>query len=82
MMNNNSYELDALRRKEMIQRAENRRRATALRETAKPEQHRNVVSPTLAQVGRTLSNIGNNLQERFGDLPENAVGTSYQPETA
>ncbi|MEQ8672981.1 MAG: hypothetical protein RLP44_31100 [Aggregatilineales bacterium] len=83
MMQNHDYELEALRREHMMQYAQEQQRATNLLsgQTNIPA-NRGVISPTLASMGRMLSNIGDNLQQRYGDLPSTTINASFQTETA
>lgn len=83
MMQNHDFELEALRREHLMQKARARQHAEQLRaEQAKPGTNRGIVSPTLASMGRVLSNIGDNLQHRYGDLQSGTTNTAFQTETA
>ena len=83
MMQNHNYELEALRRNHMMQKAQERQRAAnLLSEQTHSTANRGIVSPTLAGMGRMLSNIGDTLQQRYGDLPSNTINASFQTETA
>ncbi len=83
MMQNHDYELEALRREHLMQQSQKRQRIEQLRaEQAKPTTNRGIVNPTLASMGRVLSNIGDNLQQRYGDLPTSTTNTALQTETA
>ena len=74
------YQLDQLYREELLQDAENDRLSQALPTNGKQAPY----APILALMGRTLSAMGDNLQERYGELQERAADstdTDYQLET-
>ena len=62
--------LDRLHREEMLRKAEKaRRNKDLLNANGKPE----VYAPMLARVGKALSSMGDNLQERYGKLDKQPV---------
>lgn len=82
MMQNHDYELETLRREHMMQKAQERRQADQY--LAESKNNRGIMSPTLAGMGRVLSNIGDGLQQRYGEnLQRNGTtGVSLQTESA
>lgn len=64
--------LDQMRREELLRSAEEERQANRLGKQVAP-----VYGPTLARFGKAMSQIGDRLQERYGDDGASAPQTKF-----
>ncbi len=57
-----NIKLDQMRREELLRRADERRQCAEMENPQTP-----VYGPTLARFGKAMSQLGDRLQERYGD---------------